>query len=42
MTQTIDWTRPDWGREGTNVHYASNGSWVEDTKDEESTIPCAY
>ena len=26
----IDWNSETWGQEGQNVHYAADGSWVED------------
>ena len=26
----IEWGRPEWGKLGTNVHVASDGSWVPD------------
>jgi len=28
----IDWTAPDWGKAGCNVHHSANGSW-DDTEE---------
>lgn len=32
----IEWGSPDWGKPGTNVHHAENGSWSagEDRSDD--------
>ena len=27
----IDWTAPDWGKPGSNVHHSANGSWWDET-----------
>jgi hypothetical protein len=27
----IDWTTPDWGKAGSNVHHSSDGSWWDET-----------
>ena len=29
----IDWTAPDWGKAGTNVHHSHNGSWWDETEE---------
>jgi hypothetical protein len=29
----IDWTKPDWGQPGSNVHQSENGSWWDETED---------
>jgi len=30
----IDWTDPDWGKAGRNVHHSSNGSWSDGSEDQ--------
>jgi hypothetical protein len=27
----IDWTAPDWGEAGNNVHHSRDGSWWDET-----------
>ena len=29
----IDWTSPDWGKSGSNVHRSADGSWWDDTEE---------
>jgi hypothetical protein len=29
----IDWTSPDWGKAGTNVHHSADGSWSDGTEE---------
>ena len=31
----VEWGNPDWGKPGSNVHYADNGSWVTDHSGED-------
>lgn len=33
----IDWSDPDWGKEGSNVHHSSDGSWSDGTEKRSET-----